>query len=262
MVMLIEYMNNYKSYKLETLYLAVSLADRYLVNIAVQGEQAPCLITLGMTCLLIAAKLEEPVSPSYKILIRTMNDLHKANVQKRDLLRLEEKILIALEFSCHHISPIPFLERYFRIFGIDNGIKDRQAHQLRTYARQYCRFMQREPCFLNFRPSQIAAASLMFAINISQSDIANEIGLKKIDEASFKSLFFETSIYLEISGKKVQDEESICALRMWSASIEKLTCVKKQQDVAPVYRMLAKKLDEVWYDHKLNGDQKLFELSF
>lgn len=36
--MLIEYMNNYKSYKLETLYLAVSLADRYLVNIAVQGE--------------------------------------------------------------------------------------------------------------------------------------------------------------------------------------------------------------------------------
>ena len=49
---------------------------------------------------------------------------------------------------------------------------------------------------------------------------------------------------------------------MWSASIEKLTCVKKQQDVAPVYRMLANKLDEVWYDHKLDGDQKLFELSF
>ena len=167
MVMLIEYMNNCKGYKIETLYLAVSLADRYLVNMAISGEEAPCLISLGMICILIAAKLEEPVSPSYNFLIKTMSDQHKVIVAKDDLLRLEEKILVALEFSCHHISPIPFLERYFRLFGIDNGIRDRQAHQLRTYARQYCRFMQREPCFLNFRPSQIAAASLMFAINIS-----------------------------------------------------------------------------------------------
>ena len=35
MVMLIEELCNLKEYKLETLYLAVSLADRYLVNIAV-----------------------------------------------------------------------------------------------------------------------------------------------------------------------------------------------------------------------------------
>ena len=35
MVMLIEELCNIKEYKLETLYLAVSIADRYLVNIAV-----------------------------------------------------------------------------------------------------------------------------------------------------------------------------------------------------------------------------------
>lgn len=58
MVMLIEDLNTLKEYKLETLYLSVSLADRYLVNIAVQGKPAPCLITLAVVCVLIAAKLE------------------------------------------------------------------------------------------------------------------------------------------------------------------------------------------------------------
>ena len=37
MVILIEELNLLKEYKLETLYLAVSLADRYLVNIAIKG---------------------------------------------------------------------------------------------------------------------------------------------------------------------------------------------------------------------------------
>ena len=44
MVMLIEDLALLKEYKHETLYLAVSIADRYLVNIAVEGKTAPCLI--------------------------------------------------------------------------------------------------------------------------------------------------------------------------------------------------------------------------
>lgn len=58
MVMLIEDLCSVKEYKIETLYLAVSLADRYLVNIAVLGKVAPCLITLAVSCILMAAKLE------------------------------------------------------------------------------------------------------------------------------------------------------------------------------------------------------------
>ena len=58
MVMLIEDLCALKQYKIETLYLAVSIADRYLVNIAVQCKEAPCLITLAVVSLLMAAKLE------------------------------------------------------------------------------------------------------------------------------------------------------------------------------------------------------------
>lgn len=58
MVMLIEDLCALKQYKVETLYLAVSIADRYLVNLAVKGSPAPCLITLAVISVLMAAKLE------------------------------------------------------------------------------------------------------------------------------------------------------------------------------------------------------------
>ena len=58
MVRLIEELGYLKDYKLETVYSAVSLADRYLVNITVMKEQAPDLIALAVTCVLMAAKIE------------------------------------------------------------------------------------------------------------------------------------------------------------------------------------------------------------
>ena len=58
MVILIEELHALKEYKVETLYLAVSFADRYLVNVAVKKEQAPNLIQLAVVSLLMAAKME------------------------------------------------------------------------------------------------------------------------------------------------------------------------------------------------------------
>ena len=66
MVTLIEELHSCKDYRLETFFLAVSLADRYLVyTAAAEDEKAPSLILLAVTCLLLAAKLEEHISPSY-----------------------------------------------------------------------------------------------------------------------------------------------------------------------------------------------------
>ena len=118
--------------------------------------------------------------------------------------------------------------------------------------------MQREAHFLNFRPSQIAAASLLLAINISLSDAAPLVGIKKIQELQMKSLFFETAIYLEIAGVKIEEKDAKCPLRMWNNSIEKLTCVKKVQDVKPVYKSLTEKVNEIWYSEKLLSDPSLF----
>lgn len=92
---------------------------------------------------------------------------------------MEEQVLRSLGFAVHHVSAIQFLERYFRIYGIDQARKtDKSSIQLQKLARQYCRYMQRDSFFLNYRPSQIAASSMLFAINVSQSAVAAKIGIK------------------------------------------------------------------------------------
>lgn len=57
-VALIENLQQKKQYKLETLYLAVSIADRYLVNLAISDQAAPNLVNLAVVATLIAAKIE------------------------------------------------------------------------------------------------------------------------------------------------------------------------------------------------------------
>ena len=61
MITLLEALNAEKKYKPETLYLAASLGDRYLVNLAIKQERAPSLIILSVICTLMAAKLEQPL---------------------------------------------------------------------------------------------------------------------------------------------------------------------------------------------------------
>lgn len=74
MVMLIEDLHILKDYKLETLFLAVSIADRYLVEIAVEGKAAPCLISLAVVCILMAAKMNQPISPSFTRMITLLKE--------------------------------------------------------------------------------------------------------------------------------------------------------------------------------------------
>ena len=57
-ITLLESLRREKDYKEETLYLAASLADRYLVEIKKAGRKYPNLILLAVICTLMAAKLE------------------------------------------------------------------------------------------------------------------------------------------------------------------------------------------------------------
>lgn len=111
--------------------------------------------------------------------------------------------------------------------------------------------MQRDSTFLNFRPSQIAAASILLAINISQSKVAPEIGVKQIEEMALKSLFFETAIHMEVAGKKVEEKNANCPLRYWNDSVQKLTAVKRGADINAAYKELVEKLNKNWYENKL-----------
>ena len=81
--------------------MACSLADRHLVNLAIQGCKAPCLIHLAIVCTLISAKLEQAISPSFGRMVRLVNEEWGMIVQKENLIALESKVMHSLDFELY-----------------------------------------------------------------------------------------------------------------------------------------------------------------
>ena len=154
MVFLIEEIHRLKEYKEETFYTAVSIADRFLVYLTVSNQHPPCLIRLAIICSLLAAKIDQPVSPSFKRMIKLVKREWDFTVEGcKELVNLEEQIIRVLDFSMHNISPIIFLERYLRIFGVDCVWEDEDAMQISKVARQFIRLFVKDASSLNYKPS-------------------------------------------------------------------------------------------------------------
>lgn len=62
--------------------------------------------------MLLGAKLEQPMHPSFNIMLKLLYEKQRIVVEKKTLLWLEKDILTTLEFSMHYVSAIPFLERF------------------------------------------------------------------------------------------------------------------------------------------------------
>ena len=131
---------------------------------------------------------------------------------------MEEKILRAFDFSLCYVSALTFLERFLRVFGLD--YENESAKQIKTLATNYCKLVQRESCFLNFKPSHIAAASLLFSINISLSDIAPTLGIQQLHKLHIGGIVNEP-IRTDLFAQKDNNP-----LHIWDDSIERLTSIK------------------------------------
>ena len=99
------------------------------------------MITLSVTAILLAAKLEQPMQPSFRRLIAYLEKEHATTVERQEVVDLEENILRSFNFSMQYVSPIPFLERFLRIFGLDQK-ENVSANKIVTLAKFYCQFMQ------------------------------------------------------------------------------------------------------------------------
>ena len=119
MIILIQNLHKAKEYKEETLHLATSVADRYLASLAKAGKETPNLIHLATISVLLGAKLEQPMSPSFLRMINLLPKEQRETTTKNILTRLEEKIIKELKFEMHYAGPIPFVQRFQRYFNID-----------------------------------------------------------------------------------------------------------------------------------------------
>jgi len=153
MMVLIQNLHKAKEYKEETLHLAGSLADRYLAALARKGVAIPDTLLLATICMLLGAKLEQPMSPSFLRMINLLPEGVRETVTKEKLVNLEERIVKELNFHMHYAGPIPYLHRFSRFFNIDQEKSCPGAKQVGFAARQFCRFMMRKSEFLNFKAS-------------------------------------------------------------------------------------------------------------
>lgn len=63
----------------------------------------------------MAAKLEQPMTPSIKRMIKLLTPLEQGTIEKEDVIFLEEEVLILLQFEFNHPSSLTFLERFIRL---------------------------------------------------------------------------------------------------------------------------------------------------
>ena len=177
MITLLEALNYEKGYKAETFYLAVSICDRYLVNLLINDERAPCLIMLSVVATLMAAKLEQPMQPNFNRMARLVKNKWDVTMTRQELIDLEKDVIDRLDFELQYTGPLLFLERFLRIYSLDQTVRDIESLAIASLAAGLLKKFVREQAFLSFKPSQMAAAALTIAINASESKSAKEMGL-------------------------------------------------------------------------------------
>lgn len=109
------YLAREKEYKNDTIFMAANIFDRYLMHVGhwnIPVKQVVCLFTISM---LLAAKIEQPIQPSYNRMIKLLNKKEKQLVTKESLIDLEYEILFMFGCDFNFHGPIHFVDRYLRL---------------------------------------------------------------------------------------------------------------------------------------------------
>ena len=141
------HLHHEKGYKIETLFCACSIFDRYLSLTGHWNFPPQKIVTLSTISILLAAKLEQPMQPSFSRMISLLNDNEKKSITKQDLVNLEYDILMKFGFDFNFPGPIDSLQRFLRLVSYD---KDKAVWAI---CEQLCRFQLNYSVFLKYKPS-------------------------------------------------------------------------------------------------------------
>ena len=92
--------------------------------------------------------------------IKLLPETEKYDVTKEKVLEMERKFIEILDFDFQLLSPLTFLERFLRLANAENEEK------IALVAKEMCFVARCKSEFNVYYPSQIAAASLIWALNL------------------------------------------------------------------------------------------------
>jgi len=134
--------------KVETLFLAVNLIDRFLEKKSITRKK---LQLVGVTGMLIAAKFEEIYPPEVRDFVYITDKAYT----KEEILSMEVMMLTVLEFSINCPTVAHFFERYQRINGCS------EAH--RNLLQYIIELTLPDFKMLRYSPSHLAAAATLLS---------------------------------------------------------------------------------------------------
>lgn len=141
------YLAREKEYSNDTIFMAANIFDRYLHHVGHWTLPVKRVVSLFTVSMLLAAKLEQPIQPSYNRMIKLLNKKEKQLVTKEYLEELEYEILFMFGCDFNFHGPIHFVDRYLRLLDYGN------EEVIQMMCNEICKFSLNDEMFLNYKPS-------------------------------------------------------------------------------------------------------------
>ncbi|XP_078001126.1 uncharacterized protein LOC144453670 [Glandiceps talaboti] len=187
----------------ETLHLTVCMFDSFMSVSPISLEK---LQLLGITCLLIAAKIEERYAPEIDMLCF----LTDYTYSKKEVIRMEILVLKALKFDLFYPTCVNFYDLY--VEAATEFVQNYNDKILIENAAKYIMDLSIcSPYVLNFPPSLRAAAALSLARKIVMKDE--------------KSAVWTTSM---VHATGYTDSELLVCMHIYATLLTRSSCAKQQ----------------------------------
>ncbi|XP_044507703.1 cyclin-D3-1-like [Mangifera indica] len=180
-----------------TAILAINYLDRVLCSFHFQIDKPWMIQLLAVTCLSLAAKVEETQVP---LLLDLQVEEARYVFEAKAIQRMELLVLSALKWKMHLVTPLSFLDHIIRRLGLKNNL---HWEFLRGCERLLL-IVVSESRFVSFLPSVLATATMMHVIDqvepLNAIDYKNQLlGVLKISKEIVNDCY---KLILELSNPK------------------------------------------------------------
>lgn len=164
-----------------TIYLAISILDRFLFLFRAEKLQNEHIELIGVTCLSISSKIEDP-APLQMVDIRNLI-CHRKYTSK-SLIDMERLILTTIDFQVYEISMLIFIQTYICEFLIANAkyfvSHDQQGviNEIQLFAIHISKVLLHSDEFSSFRNCIKSISCIVIAFDI----VRTQRKMKKLDE--------------------------------------------------------------------------------
>ncbi|KAH7523725.1 hypothetical protein FEM48_Zijuj06G0042200 [Ziziphus jujuba var. spinosa] len=185
-------------FRFQTAYLSLTYFDRFLSRRSIHNEQLWAIRLLSVACLSLAAKMEELNIPALSEF-----QLEDYNFESKVIQRMELLVLNTLEWRMASITPFAFLHYFITKF-----CNESPPTKILSRTVEFILATMKEISLLDYRPSVVAAAATLLALEQKLTIKALELKMKSISHCRFLKIEDVLSCYNKMQEiKMVRIEE-------------------------------------------------------